>query len=127
MIEKQINKLDQYLVQLNSDMTLKHKIEKINLLLTNQVKADRDVMNDSGDLDAPNILNVSDLSRNESGPVNYELVEMHLIELRKFIATSTFNWNTKMSEFFKKKFEEDESNINSVDKAKKDEEGGLSK
>ena len=44
--------------------------------------------------------------------VNYELVEMHLIELRKFIAVSTFNWNTKMSEFFKKtKFDDDEEDF----------------
>jgi len=39
--------------------------------------------------------------------VNYELIDMLLIDLRKYIASSVVVWNTKMSEFFKKpKFEE---------------------
>jgi hypothetical protein len=33
--EKQISKLDKYINEINNDQTLKHKIEKINLLLTN--------------------------------------------------------------------------------------------
>lgn len=55
-------------------------------------------------------LATNDLSKIESEPVNYELIELHLIELRKYIATSICHWNTKMTEFFKKnKF--DEQNI----------------
>ena len=48
-----------------------------------------------------NINRLMDTSGSNGGAVNYELVEMHLIELRKFIATSIMQWNTKMSEFFK--------------------------
>ena len=109
LVEKQINKLDQYISTINSDTILKHKIEKINLLLTNQVHtgiekvipADTDL---NGSIEN---LVTNDLSKIESEPVNYELIELHLIELRKFIATSISHWNTKMTEFFKKnKFDE---------------------
>ena len=129
--EKQIQKLDQYILQLNGDTTLKHKIEKINLLLTNQIQVNAhsantnspDALvaavpfsgntNDSVGLELVNDENLTntkiDLSKNESAKINYDLIEMFLIELRKFIATSTFNWNTKMAEFFKKsKFDDDE-------------------
>ncbi len=121
MGDKQINKLDQFITQINSDTTLKHKIERINLLLTNQVHLSSEADGSSlhGHLD---ILGQSDLDESSSkvgGPVNYELVEMHLIDLRKFIAINTANWNTKMTEFFKKTKHadsDDESESKKVDK-----------
>lgn len=115
-----MTKLDQFIAQINSDTTLKYKIERINLLLTNQMhhmSPDRELESNS-EIENDNKLSGTDLkgdfgilegselasegNNNNKGPVNYELVEMHLIELRKFIATSTAGWNAKMAEFFKK-------------------------
>ena len=47
--EKQISKLDKYINEINNDQTLKHKIEKINLLLTNsnQMNGSMSFLNDS--------------------------------------------------------------------------------
>ena len=39
--------------------------------------------------------------QNES-KINYDQVEMLLIDLRKYIANTVNNWNTRMTEFFKK-------------------------
>jgi len=110
--------------QLNADTALKHRIEKINLLLTNQaVNESFDDSTDTQQLDGEGVAAESEVANGNSsrlldtsgsngGTVNYELVEMHLIELRKFIASSIVQWNTKMAEFFKKtKFDEEESPV----------------
>jgi hypothetical protein len=109
--EKQISKLDKYITEINNDQTLKHKIEKINLLLTNsnQINGSMSILNDSlnneQDIVNPS-LNIDD-SINSNEKINYDLIESLLIDLRKFIAMNVFNWNTKMTEFFKKSKSED--------------------
>lgn len=139
-----MNKLDQFIAQINSDTALKYKIERINLLLTNQmhqINASQDLGNSENDKDNKsssselqenlNILDGSELASEgiNKGPVNYELVEMHLIELRKFIATSTAGWNTKMAELFKKTKSadtDDDANRKSLESMpSKDEEASL--
>jgi len=124
LIQQQQAKLDKYMSQLNADTALKHRIEKINLLLTNQaVNESFDDSTDTQQLDGEGVAAESEVANGNSsrlldtsgsngGTVNYELVEMHLIELRKFIASSIVQWNTKMAEFFKKtKFDEEESPV----------------
>ncbi len=112
LMQHQLTKLDQYIGKLNSDTSLKNRIEKINLLLTNQ-EVDESFESNSEDAVSSsvqvliseegkqNVNKLLDTSSSNGGAVNYELVEMHLIELRKFITTSIVHWNTKMSEFFK--------------------------
>ena len=46
--------------------------------------------------------------------INYDAVEMLLIDLKKYIAASVLNWNTKMSEFFKKTTFDDVINMSKV-------------
>ena len=111
MNEKQISKLDKYINEINNDQTLKHKIEKINLLLTNsnQMNGSMSFLNDSLNHEQ-NLVNPSlniDDSINSNEKINYDLIESLLIDLRKFIAMNVFNWNTKMTEFFKKSKSED--------------------
>ena len=138
-------------------MTLRHKIEKINLLLTNQ-KSTKGYLNNeyfstSGGLISESTINnqlsaspnntlgeattvaassVSSASSSVNerqqiddlvdehqtitsptiGNVNYELIDMLLIDLKKFIANNVSVWNTRMSEFFKKP--KDVSNLISI-------------
>ena len=111
MNEKQISKLDKYINEINNDQTLKHKIEKINLLLTNsnQMNGSMSFLNDSLNHEQ-NLVNPSlniDDSINSNEKINYDLIESLLIDLRKFIAMNVFNWNTKMTELFKKSKSED--------------------
>jgi hypothetical protein len=73
--EKQNQKLDQYINQINTDTSLKHKIETINLLLTK--------------------------STTES-IIDYYQIELLIIELKRFIGHSVNYWNAKMSDFLKK-------------------------
>lgn len=125
-------------------MTLRHKIEKINLLLTNQ-KSTKGYLNNeyfstsisestvnnqlsaspNNTLGEPTTVTASSVSSASSsvnerqqiddlvdehqmitsptiGNVNYELIDMLLIDLKKFIANNVSVWNTRMSEFFKK-------------------------
>lgn len=57
-----------------------------------------------------NMLSLS--SNHDDSNVNYDQIDMLLIDLRKYIAMSVHNWNTKMSEFFKKsKFDDDNTTI----------------
>ena len=117
MNEKQISKLDKYINEINNDQTLKHKIEKINLLLTNsslnQSNGSISFLNDSlnnnnnneaaiNPLDIDHEDDDSNLNEQQQQQINYDLIETLLIDLRKFIAMNIFNWNTKMTEFFKK-------------------------
>ena len=106
--EKQIQKLDQYIGQINADLTLKTKIEKINLLLTNSSSS----LSQNNDLTLSNgeaIISTNDLSVKQKQNIDYDLIDMLLTDLRKFIANSVFYWNTKMSEFFKKSKHDDVS------------------
>jgi hypothetical protein len=79
--DKQSQKLDQYLQLLNNDTTLKQKIEKINLLLTN--------------------FNLKE-KENRTSSIDYDTIDLLMIDLKKYIANSVHNWNTKMSDFYKK-------------------------
>lgn len=106
-----MQKLDKYITDINNDQTLKHKIEKINLLLTNSSNLSINEVSNPIDMlnnDLIDSLNHSDIAElSEKQKVNYDLIEMLLIDLRKYISNSAFNWNTKMTEFFKKsKFED---------------------
>lgn len=126
MHEKQLQKLDQYVMQINNDTTLKHKIEKINLLLTNQkpitllsAKNGNNNNNESDQLgvspsskpDTSHVVGLelansanlfADDDSNLLTNVNYDLIDMLLIDLRKYIANSVAVWNSRMSELFKK-------------------------
>lgn len=112
-------------MQINSDTTLRHKIERINLLLTNRIinksnlnelllKSNTDMTSlgeDASDampfsqLDSDSIKSggetATELVASQS-KVDYFLIEMFLIDLRKYIAASVQLWNMRMSEFFKK-------------------------
>ena len=109
LTEKQIQKLDKYISEINNDQTLKHKIEKINLVLTNQ-SAELNALPLTSLNNNESIFNTlkleideGQLNKNEHlQQVNYDLTEMLLIDLRKYIASSVVHWNTKMTEFFKK-------------------------
>ena len=86
-------RLDQYIAQINADTTFKSKIEKVNLLLTNHETKDSVTESDA---------QLKQQRRN----VNYDLIDMLLIDLRKYLASNVLHWNTKMNEFFKNKFDE---------------------
>ena len=118
-------------MQINNDQTLRHKIETINLLLTNQLSpinnpsilsnspsmntqhnalinelilsAANDELDSDNELSTSSNRNSKELRTctNES-KINYDQVEMLLIDLRKYIANTVNNWNTRMAEFFKK-------------------------
>ncbi|CAF0732180.1 unnamed protein product [Brachionus calyciflorus] len=96
--DKQIQKLDKFINQIASDYTLKSKIEKINLILTN---------------------NLHDASSNDSPKeVNYTLIDLLMIELKKYLANFSVHWNTKVVEFFNNKktksADDDTSNNNNI-------------
>jgi hypothetical protein len=112
LTEKQTQKLDKYISEINNDQTLKHKIEKINLLLTNSANLNESMLNN----DSLNNLNESNDSvsseqiKKESKPINYFLIEMLFIDLKKYIANSVYYWNNKMNDFFKKSTKDDVNN-----------------
>lgn len=121
-------------MQINSDTTLRQKIEKINLLLTNNSSSSN--KNDNSNTITINNMLTLNLSSENSGPTstfylgdsnlqdsltgsekisstpilpslnsteaNFYKIDMLLIDLRKYIANSAVNWNTRISEFFKK-------------------------
>lgn len=152
--DKQLQKLDQFIAQINNDTTLRHKIEKINLTLTNQQKLSNTRSSMSNELSpgstsinssvgdgvlsaspsqaswaaregasmssetssvaATSVEQIDEQQATNGGGggkslVNYERVDMLLIDLRKYIAHSVYVWNTRMSEFFKKSKTEDVS------------------
>lgn len=167
--DKQLQKLDQFIAQINNDMTLRHKIEKINLILTNQKLSPSRNLNEfallSGTTATADMLSASPSQMSTTategssislgggggggvlasqemttsfnggqagseqtssssggvdayggylspGLVNYDLVDMLLIDLRKYIAHNVAMWNTRMSEFFKKsKFDDVSLNV----------------
>ncbi len=96
--EKQIKMLDQYIAQISSDTTLKNKIEKINLLLTNHETKE----GVHASVAAITTESTSELQKKQQKNINYDLIDMFLIDLRKYIAASVQNWNAKMNDFFKK-------------------------
>ena len=139
--ENQNRILDQYIMQINSDITLRHKIEHINLLLTNQSLASPNANmpaslssfnlhtdTQDGSMDDGSVFNESldkkkeakftsshestsspimdqfnsPLQNSSHANINYDNIEMLLIDLKKYIVSCVFHWNTKMSEFFKK-------------------------
>jgi hypothetical protein len=111
--EKQIQKLDQYITQINTDLSLKSKIEKINLLLTNSSSLNNNT-NSLNSLSSnlnnnETNLSTSGLIEKQRQNIDYDLIDMQLIDLRKYIANNVFYWNTKMSEFFKKSKHDDVS------------------
>lgn len=79
--EKQIQKIDQYLVQINNDCSLKTKIEKINLILTNNLQEAFKTTNE----------------------INYAMVDFLMIDLKKYLANFTIYWNNKIIELFSNK------------------------
>ena len=87
--EKQIQKLDLYTNQVNPDSILKHKIETINLLLTKSLSNQTDVSNNDG-------LNI----QNEL--IDYNQIDLLLIDLKRFIGYNVNYWNNKMNDFLKK-------------------------
>jgi hypothetical protein len=125
-------------MQINSDTTLRQKIEKINLLLTNNsslsTKTDNSntvtinnvlALNSSNEnsqnvqssafyigdsnlqqhdstTSVDQISSTPTLSTQNSVEANFYKIDMLLIDLRKYIANSAVNWNTRISEFFKK-------------------------
>jgi hypothetical protein len=126
-------------MQINSDSTLRHKIEHINLLLTNQsamnspsspttlLKSTDLVSNENKDGEhfpedsidsiektkadkrcstelssSPNSIATFSPAQCHHVNINYDKIEILLIDLKKYIANSVNSWNTKMSEFFKK-------------------------
>lgn len=144
-------------MQINTDLTLRHKIENINLLLTNQslsspilnnmpssinnnISAEiqefnQDNFNDSiekkkaqvklaasfesspssnSTIDACN-----NIGKNQNhANINYDKIEMLLIDLKKYIVNCVFHWNTKMSDFFKKnKYTDEEVSVSSAGKS----------
>jgi len=109
LTEKQIQKLDKYISEINNDQTLKHKIEKINLVLTNQ-STQLNTLPLASSNNNESIFNTLQLEIDEGQlhssehlqQVNYDLTEMLLIDLKKYLASSVVHWNTKMTEFFKK-------------------------
>lgn len=106
-----MQKLDQYIAQINSDATLKHKIEAINLLLTNQM------INE--DEQASSISNSNlDQKLAKKGPtnqINYDEVDLLIIDIKKYIANYVNSWNNRIAEFFNKKSKhEDVINICAV-------------
>ena len=126
MQEKQLQKLDQYIIQINTDGTLKHKIEAINILLTNQnvlnnnkiIKINNlteinfpseliDEATTDKQKETPNVISLNDVSLlnhkiSAADQLNCDKIEILLIDLKKYIAGSAISWNTKISEFFKK-------------------------
>ena len=136
--ENQNRTLDSYIMQINSDSTLRHKIEHINLLLTNQsamsspsspkiLKSTNLVSNENKDGEhfpeesidsiekpkadkrcstelssSPNSIATFSSTQCQHVNINYDKIEILLIDLKKYIANSVNSWNTKMSEFFKK-------------------------
>ena len=152
--EKQLQKLDQYIMQINGDTTLRQKCETINLMLANQAapappcpsssssssfQASNYTINNNNKSasNSSSVANMSDLDNAPSshltnmisgfhlaGPttirssvqpttqqqqqaqqqqeLDFDKIEMLLIDLRKYIATSTIYWNTRVSNFFKK-------------------------
>lgn len=86
--EKQLQKLEQYIGQITTDQTLKGKIERINLLLTNHQPS----------LGPGDVV----IGENEPKRIDYDLIDMLMIDLRKYLAGSVLQWNTRMNEFFKK-------------------------
>ncbi len=128
MHEKQIQKLDYYIMQINSDTTLRQKIEKINILLTNNssssyrndntisannmltsnVSIENNIPKSTFYLDDSN-LQQNDSTKNSdqisSTPIlqlqtnneaNFYKIDILLIDLRKYIANSAINWNTRI-------------------------------
>ena len=91
MHERQIQKLDQFIMQINSDSTLKHKFETINVILTNQLSNLKLEY-----LNLPHhvykLINIdnsdSEHAEGNNEPVtskiNYDAVEMLLIDLKKY-------------------------------------------
>lgn len=115
--EKQIQKLEQYVAKINTDQsqTLKHKIETINLKLTGQKVSSNTSTIVINNMFSINLLSSSEPNKDSTisamsssdSKINYDEIDMLLIELRKYLAHYVLNWNTKMSEFFKKsKFDE---------------------
>lgn len=114
MGEKQTQKLDKFISEINNDQTLKHKIEKINLLLTNSASLNESILNSEIVVSESSLSKLNEIKINDSTSgeqVNYDLIEMLLIDLRKFIANSVSNWNNKMTDFFKKSTKSDEVNL----------------
>jgi hypothetical protein len=115
--EKQIQKLDQYVAKINADQSqsLKHKIETINLKLTGQKVSSSTSTILINNMFSINLLSSSEPNKDQavnsmsssSSKINYDEIDMLLIDLRKYLANYVLSWNTKMSEFFKKsKFDE---------------------
>jgi hypothetical protein len=115
-------------VQINSDTTLRHKIERINLLLTNRLSAndlllkvglasnlvgveEATISNSNNNSDAMPFSQLPVGGDVAASKVDYSLIEMLLIDLRKYIASSVHLWNMRMSEFFKKSKFEDVRNL----------------
>jgi hypothetical protein len=93
--EKQIKMLDQYITQIMTDSTLKAKSEKIHLLLTIHESKD-------GLMSAAANETTSELQQRQQKNINYDLIDMLLIDMRKYIAFTVHSWNVKMNDFFKK-------------------------
>ena len=117
-------------MQVNTDTTLRHKIEAINLLLANQNILSKNTTtirinnmlvfnfphepadSQSSTHSSSNADNqVNDHGLSASSPshpkphapqMNCDKLELLLIDLRKYIANSVIYWKTKISEFFKK-------------------------
>ncbi|RNA21858.1 hypothetical protein BpHYR1_030166, partial [Brachionus plicatilis] len=89
--EKQMQKLDQHLAQINSDTSFKSKIEKINLILTNNLQEA--------------VTNVNE--------INYALVDLLIIELKKYLANFTIFWNNRVIELFSNKKTKSDDEIKS--------------
>ena len=94
--DKQIQKLDQYLMQINNDTNIKSKIEKINLILTNNLEQ---------------FANVKSSDLNE---INYALVDLLIIDIKKYMVNFTSYWNNKVIELFSNKKTKSDEEIKST-------------
>lgn len=113
--EKQMQKLEQYITQINNDTTLRHKIETINLMLTKSTvspnSSSQQVDNDNDNDEMLNINSkIQENGAHKSETIDYNQIELLLIDLKKYIGLTVNYWNNKMSDFLKKSKYEDVSN-----------------
>jgi hypothetical protein len=103
--EKQVQKLDQYIMQINTDMTLKHRIEILNLLLTKSYDQNKlKKQNSISSAKMPFKLNSTQSNQEalQSIELDFNQIELYIIDLKKHIAQIITSWNNKLVDFFKK-------------------------
>jgi hypothetical protein len=97
-------------------MTLKHKIEILNLLLTKSCGHKQSLEKQNSSKEQQQLLKQLSLSANtdqdkaetlQSIELDFNQIELYIIDLKKHIAQTITSWNNKMVDFFKKTKHED--------------------